>query len=242
MLELTCHGLVTQLALNRPEKRNALTIELCHRIREAIEAATDAGTRVLVITGHGGSFCAGADFGEVYTDGFREALYSMLEAVTRTRMPVLAAVNGPAIGSGTQLALAADLRIAAPTARFAIPTAAIGLAVDPWTIRRLAALAGNGTARAMLLACESLDAEAARGCGLAQRCGGLADALAWAGHIAALAPLSLAYSKQVLNDDVETRPETQALLDAFETCWESRDLTEARQARAENRQPVFEGR
>ncbi len=71
-------------------------------------------------------------------------------------IPVIAAVNGPAIGAGTQLAIACDLRVAGPTARFAVPTAKLGLAVDPWSVRRLASLAGGGSARAMLLGVDTL--------------------------------------------------------------------------------------
>ena len=82
----------------------------------------------------------------------------MLAAVTEVSVPVIAAVNGPAIGAGAQLALACDLRVAAPEATFAIPTARLGIAVNPWTIRRLALLAGTGTAQAMLIGGETLDA------------------------------------------------------------------------------------
>ena len=153
----------------------------------------------MVVTGEGSSFCAGADFGEVYGDGFRKALYEMLRRFTASPVPIIAAVNGPAIGAGTQLALAADLRMVSPGATFAVPTATLGLAVDPWTIRRLALLAGGGNARRILLACEPLSAEDALQCGLADAAGDLDAALERAARIAALAPLTLAYSKQVLN-------------------------------------------
>ena len=95
----------------------------------------------------------------------------MIAAVTEAPVPVLAAVNGPAIGAGTQLALACDLRIAAEEAAFAIPTARLGIAVNPWTIRRLALLSGTGTAQAMLIGGEALDAAHALQCGLASRLG-----------------------------------------------------------------------
>ena len=120
----------------------------------------------------------------------------MLAAVTDISVPVLAAVNGPAIGAGAQLALACDLRVAAREATFAIPTARLGIAVNPWTIRRLALLAGTGTAQAMLIGGESLDAARALQCGLASRAGDRAAALAWAHELAELAPLSLAYAKK----------------------------------------------
>ena len=244
MLELTSYDRVTVLTLSRPAKRNALNVELCHRLRAAVGEALADGARALVLTGAGTSFCSGADLGEVYTAEFREALYAMLHTVTDAPVPVVAAVNGPAIGAGTQLAIAADLRVAAPTALFGVPTARIGLAVDPWTIRRLALLAGNGTARAMLLACAQLDADAARSAGLVDRLGERDDARAWAAEMAALAPLTVAYSKQVLNDLVEPRleQEDKELDAAFEACWASEDFAEGRRARTEKRPPVFEGR
>jgi enoyl-CoA hydratase len=162
---------VAVITLNRPGKRNALTVEVCHELRGAIAAELTAGARALVLTGAGTVFCSGADLDEVYTAEFLDALYAMLHAVADAPVPVIAAVNGPAIGAGTQLAIAADLRVAAPGAVFGVPTAKIGLAVDPWTIRRLAALAGSGAARELLLACAQLDAAAALRCGLAQRSG-----------------------------------------------------------------------
>jgi enoyl-CoA hydratase len=240
VIDSSRRGRVGVFTLNRPDKRNALTVELCHRLRDAVRQAPAA--RALVITGAGGSFCSGADLEEVYAPGFRAALYEMLHAVADAPVPVIAAVNGPAIGAGTQLAVAADLRIAAPGAVFGVPTAKIGLAVDPWTIRRLAASAGAAAARSMLLACEQLDLPAARACGLVQRTGDLAAAIAWADELAALAPLTVAYSKRVLNDLVAPTPNEQLLDAAFEACWASDDLAEARRARSERRPPVFRGR
>jgi enoyl-CoA hydratase len=243
VIDLSWQGRVAVLTLDRPEKHNALSIELCHRIGSAIAEAGAAGA--IVLTGNGRSFCSGADLDEVYTADFREALYGMLHAVTDAPVPVIAAVNGAAIGAGTQLAIAADFRVVAPRARFAVPTARIGLAVDPWTIRRLALLAGNGAARRLLLACDQIEADAALTGGLADRAGTTEEAVAWAQQMAGLAPLTQAYSKRVLNEVFE--PELDELLgkqlqEAFEGCWASEDFAEGRLARTEKRPPVFRGR
>ena len=96
----------------------------------------------------------------------------------------MAAVDGVALGAGTQFAVSCDLRVATADARFGVPAAKLGLAVDHETVRRLAAFAGEGTARAMLLAAEELDGAAAHRIGLVQRLGDLDEALAWAGDIA----------------------------------------------------------
>jgi enoyl-CoA hydratase len=116
--------------------------------------------------------------------------------------------------------------------------------VDPWTIRRLAALAGGGAAQAVLIGCDTLDATAALRCGLASRLGDLAAALAWARELAALAPLTLAYSKQVLNQiswSVSGAADSD-LIKAYEACWASDDRAEGQRARAQKRPPQFRGR
>jgi enoyl-CoA hydratase len=243
VLELTYRDRVAMVTLSRPDKRNALNVELCHRLGAVVTEAVADGARALVLTGAGTSFCSGADLAEVYTPEFRDALYAMLHTVTEAPVPVVAAVNGPAIGAGTQLAIAADLRVVSPGAVFGVPTARIGLAVDPWTIRRLALLAGNGTARSMLLSCAQLDGQAALRAGLADRVAGVEDALDWAAEMAELAPLTIAYSKRALNELFEPKLEDRKELDeAFEGCWTSADFAEGRRARAEKRPPVFEGR
>ena len=228
---------VSVLELRREERRNALDVDLCRELLDGARAEVDAGARVLVVTGRGSSFCSGADLDGVYGEEFLEALYGMLHGLTRLPVPVVAAVNGPAIGAGTQLALACDLRVAGDTARFAVPTARNGMAVDAWTIRTLAAVAGGGVARRLMLAAETLDRDAAVHCGLVDRVGGLEVALAWAHEIAVLAPLSLAHNKGVLNGADDEAVET-----SFASCWASDDVAEASAARREKRTPTFQGR
>lgn len=238
MIEVTRGKQSALLTLTRPEKRNALNIELCHQLRDAVRQAVDEGVRALVLTGAGTSFCSGADLDGVYSAEFRDALYEMLHTIVDAPVAVVAAVNGPAIGAGTQLAIAADLRVVAPSAVFGIPTAKLGLAVDPWTIRRFALLAGPSTARSVVMACSQLSADAALACGLAQRAGSLDEAVAWAEEIAALAPLTVAYSKLALNGEAGE----VELAAAFEACWASADFAEGRLARTEKRPPRFVGR
>lgn len=240
MLQQLVDDDVLVLTLDRPEKRNALSLELCRAVEAAVSEGASS-SRVIVLTGAGTTFCAGADLDGVYGDDFLAAHYAMLGAITAAPVPVVAAVNGPAIGGGTQLAAACDLRVATSSARFAVPTARNGLAVDPWTIRRLADLVGGGHARGILLAAETLDLAAALACGLVQREGGLEDALALAHDLAALAPLSLAYAKRVLNSS--GLPDDDPGLRAdFLSCFSSQDAAEADAARAEKRRPVFRGR
>jgi enoyl-CoA hydratase len=235
-------GDVEVIQIDRHERRNALDVEHCQALRAAVESATSDAARAIVITGAGSTFCAGADLGSVYGAGLRDALYAMLAAITRTPVPVLASVNGAAIGAGTQLVLACDLRVAAPGARFAIPTARNGLAVDPWTVRRLALLAGGGAARAMLIGADTFNADTAYARGLVDRLGDHPAALAWAREIAGFAPGTLAYSKRALNDLLEPPVDETSLREMFDTCWTSEDFEEGDRARRESRQPRFRSR
>jgi enoyl-CoA hydratase len=235
-------GHIGVIEIDRPERRNALDLDHCHALRDCVDKAAAGGARTLVITGVGGSFCAGADLGTVYGPGFRDALRDLLSAIADVPMPVIAAVNGPAIGAGTQLAIACDLRVAAEGAVFAIPTAQLGLAVDPWTVRRLSAVAGAGTARALLLACETLSAERAYGMGFVDRLGDRDAALRWAEEVGALAPLTQAYSKRAVDAAVEDADIAADVTADYEAVWRSEDAEEGRRARIEKRRPRFRGR
>jgi len=236
VISLSRDGDIGIAEIDRHERRNALDVAHCQELRAAVTGLVADGARAIVITGAGPVFSAGADLGGAYDGAFRDALYGMLTAITGTGVPVLAAVNGPAIGAGAQLAIACDLRVAAPSASFGIPTARLGLAVDPWTIGRLAALCGTGTAQAMLIGCDTIDAERAYRSGLASRLGDRSAAIAWARELATLAPLTLAYNKQALNS-----PDGE-LAKAYEACWASDDCAEGQRARAEKRAPRFTGR
>lgn len=241
MISTGWDGTVGLIALDRHERRNALDLEHCRGLAAAVAEQVEQGARALVLTGEGSTFCAGADLDGVYGDEFRDALYTALRSVLDAPVPVLAAINGPAVGAGAQLSLAADLRVAGPEAYFAVPTARNGLAVDPWTVRRLSLLAGGGPARALLLAGERLAATTAHERGLVDRIGSHADAVSWAREIAELAPLSLRYAKLALNS-LDTEVPDADLERAYDACWASEDAAEASGARAERRAPRFHGR
>jgi len=108
VITATAHGRVSLLQIDRPERRNALDTATCDQLREAVLGGVDAGARAVVITGRGTSFCSGADLSGVYGDEFLIALRTMLQTITDAPVPVIAAVNGPAIGAGTQLAVSCD--------------------------------------------------------------------------------------------------------------------------------------
>ena len=227
------------ITLDRLERRNAIDQEACRELAQAVADASDA--RVLVLTGAGGHFCAGADLSQVEDTAFVEALRGALFALRDAPQPVIAAVDGAALGAGTQLAIACDLRVATAQARFGIPAARLGLMVDHWTVQRLSLMAGHGPARAMLLAAEVIDGGQAAGLGLVQRLGTLEDALTWADAIAALAPLTIAGHKLMLNRcEIDTHNDPE-VAEAFARAWRSADLAEGMAAFKERRPPRFTG-
>jgi enoyl-CoA hydratase len=233
---------VALLRIARHAQRNAMDLQHCEDLVAAIDKAEADGARVIVLTGEGSSFCAGADLDTVREPEFRASLTRLTRRLADVPVPVIAAVNGPAIGAGTQLAASCDLRVAAPTARFAVPTAKLGLAVDAWSVRRLISLAGGGVTRAMLIGVETLDATRAHAVGLVDRLGDIDDALAWAEELAALAPMTLAFYKRVTNAICELDVDDEEFRAAMVRCFDSEDSKEAKRARAERRAPSFQGR
>jgi enoyl-CoA hydratase len=242
MIRLEDRGPLALVTIDRVERRNAIDHEALEQLLAAFAGAPAA--RVVVLTGAGGHFCAGADLSGVEDTGFADLLRDVLTAIRDDPRPVVAAVDGAALGAGTQLAVACDLRVATPAARFGIPAARLGLMVDHWTLQRLSLLAGAGPARAMLLGADTYSGEDAHRLGLVQRLGDLDAALGWADEIAALAPLTLVGSKLALNrlempvgrgDDADVHA-------AWARAWGSEDLQEGIAAFRERRRPVFHGR
>ncbi len=231
---------VLLLTLDRPERRNALDRATLAELHTVIADAR--GVRALVLTGAGGHFCSGADLTDVEDESFAVLLQQVLDALHDAPFPTIAAVDGAALGAGTQLAVACDLRVATPGSRFGIPAAKLGLMVNHWTVHRLALLAGAGPARAMLLAAEVLSGDDAHRLGLANRSGYLNNAMTWAEEIVELAPLTIAGHKLMLNE-LEAAPKAGPdIATAFTTAWQSSDLQEGLAAFREHRRPDFKGR
>lgn len=241
-------GSVVVVTIDRHSTRNSLNAEVCTALREAVEEASaladaEDPVRAIVITGAGTAFCAGADLsGGVYSTNFYDAHAAMLRAVESSPVPVVAAVNGPAVGAGVQLALAADLRVVVPGAVFAVPVVKVGLALDNWTIKRLANVVGGGHARSVLMTARPVGAEEAARIGLANEIGDLDAAMELAAELTRFAPLSLRHIKTVINDDDARLLPREEHTDLQQKAWHSEDMAEARAARQEKRPPVFRGR
>jgi len=249
MIDIRRDGPVAVLTIDRHERRNSVDADVCRAIREAVESVaalaedeTDP-VRAIVLTGAGTAFCAGADLsGGVYESRFYEELSGMLRAIEDAVVPVVAAVNGPAIGAGVQLALACDLRVVAEHAVFAVPVVKVGLALDTWTIRRLVNVVGGGHARTVLMTARPIGAEQAATIGLANEIGDLGATVELAHELAGFAPLSLQHIKVVINDDDARHLPSERHDELQLRAWQSEDMVEARTARAEKRAPRFRGR
>lgn len=248
------HGHVGVITLDRPDARNALTFTTYRELEDAVRSTT---ARCLVITGADPAFCSGDDV-KVVMQGAGDRVASGLEAVARltpaadallhTDVPVIAAVNGAAVGWGMELAVMADLRVASEQARFGELFVKRGLCSDVAGIGRLAHLVGRERAAELLFTGRVVDAAEALAMGLVGRVVPhdelLPTALALAQEIAANPPLAVQRLKQGLRRALD--PDwadlgvwvSQSLGELFRTA----DHREGVQAFLEKRDPRFEGR
>ncbi len=252
-------GSVGIARIDRPERRNALNAELCAELLGQLQGSDGLGAVVISGTGDR-AFCAGADLGRRAADTeagglehgggdtFRPAFEELLDAIVEHPAPVIAAVNGVALGAGMQLAVACDLRVVAPNAKFGIPAGRLGVVISAANVRRLVLTVGQATARDVLLTARSLEIDEAEVVGLVQRraTDALVAATELAEEIARLAPLSVRGHKHALNvvaGALVIPPAELEELSRRETgAFSSRDLQEGLAAFSEKRPPIFEGR
>ena len=229
------------VTLDRPHRRNAVDHATLVALRQVQQEAESRGVRVFLLTGTSPAFCAGADLHGVEDHVFAEALTDVLAGMTALDAVCVAAIDGPALGAGTQLAVACDLRVATPSSIFGIPAAKLGLAVDSWTVQRVGHEFGWSTARAMLLAGVTRTADHLHDVGGVHRLGDLETAVAWAREIASLAPLTIRAHKRALEHAVRTVSADPDVEAARRAAWNSDDADEGRRAFLEKRPPHFTG-
>lgn len=247
-------GPVAVLVLDRPDRKNALSAALVDDLLAALRGAGEA--RAIVLTGAGTTFCAGGDLADGMGGGAggflgghqgRGRFAELLGLIPRLRPPVVAAVNGDALGGGCGLAAACDLVVADPAARLGTPEIKLGL--FPWII--LAALQRDVPRKALLelvLTGEKLTAEAAKALGLVNRVSApgqaVAEAKALAGTIAARSPAVVAMGKAAFHriadlayDDALAYMHAQLSLNLL-----AEDAAEGVAAFLQKREPVWKGR
>ncbi|XVQ07554.1 enoyl-CoA hydratase/isomerase family protein [Spirillospora sp. CA-255316] len=202
-------GNVLVLTLNRPERLNAVVPELFDDLSDALVGAADRA-RAIVLTGAGRGFCAGGDIRAPKSDyapssrRMRRYYHPVMMQLDALDIPLIAAVNGPALGAGLSLAAAADLRLASENAVFSAGFAPVGLSPDNGATHHLVRVLGYTRAFELLLGGVRLDAEAAREWGLVNGvvpAGELLDhAVALAARLADLPGVSVPVTKRLLKD------------------------------------------
>ena len=249
---------VARLTLNRPEKLNSFTVAMHLEVRDALEKVkADTSVRVLVLTGAGRGFCAGQDLGDravapggtaVDLGDSVEKFYAPLVLSLRNLpVPVICAINGVAAGAGANLALAADIVIAARSATIIEPFCRLGLIPDTGGTYFLPRLIGTARAMGMAMLGEKLTAEKAESWGLIWKCvddaalAGEVDALAR--HFATAPTRGLARTKEAIYASPANTLEQQLMLerDFMRELGNTRDYREGVSAFTEKRAPRFEG-
>jgi enoyl-CoA hydratase/carnithine racemase len=250
---------VARLRLNNPDKRNPLDHDVLDALATALpELDRGIEVRCVVITGTGRAFSAGYDIGAIPADSFErdaEALvahpfHAAMEAVSAHPYPVIAAINGHALGGGLELAVRCDLRLCAAGAKLGMPPAKLGLIYGHTGLERFIDAIGVANTRELFLTGRTIDAERALAIGLV---GEVVDdddvpsaSLELATTVAGNAPLSMKGNKHAIETLARfprlTPEEERELIELRESCFSSEDFREGIAAFAEKRKPRWQGK
>ena len=246
---------VATITMNRPKALNALNSQLLGELNETLDKiAGDENIRVLVLTGSGEkAFVAGADIGELSTLNPVQARYfainghMAMDKLQNLPIPVIAAVNGFALGGGLELALACDFIYASDNAKIGLPEINLGIIPGFGGTQRLSRIVGKNLAKEMIFTGKMISAEEAERKGIINRVLPadqlMAEVQKTAGIMAAKGKVSLNAAKKTVNDgvDVDLSNGCAMEINAFALCLASEDAKEGTTAFLEKRSPVFKG-
>lgn len=240
-------GAVARVVIHNPARRNAMTPDMWRQLPPLLDRLeADSAVRVLVLTGAGEHFCAGADLGDVdelLAAGDASIAVAAEERLAGFAKPTLAMVRGSCVGGGCQLAVACDLRIAADDARFGVPPARLGVVHPAPTTRRLVGLVGPATAKYLIFTAELVGADRAAGVGLVDEVvpgARLAERVAeLTAGIAARSQLTLAATKEVVGMVVDGVVDADRVAGWHRLARDSGEAREGVAAFAERRAPNF---
>lgn len=239
----------TRLTINRPEARNALNTAMLAELAAALKAlAEDPACRAVLLCGAEGNFAAGADIAEIERKGSAEGAVDPRKGhwadIRAFPKPLVAAIDGFALGGGFELALMADLMVLGATAKVGLPETNLGLIPGAGGGQRLLALVGRARASRLILTGEIIDAATAADWGIAAYLAeGSAQPVAekLADSLSARAPLALAAAKRALIAGDENALALSAERDAFEALLDTSDKSEGIRAFRDRRKPEFRG-
>lgn len=247
---------VCTLTLNRPDAMNALSLDLLGRLQEALEEISfDPEVRCVIVTGAGDrAFCAGADLKERAGMSDPEVrrcvalIRRVMDQVEGLPVPTIAAVNGAALGGGTELALACDLRIVADTAKMGLTETSLAIIPGGGGTQRLPRIVGKAKAKELIFTARRVDAREAVAIGLANKAVApealLAEARAWAEEIGRNGPVALRVAKRAIDRGLEMDLASGLVFES--TCYEitipTEDRREGLAAFREKRKPVYRGK
>ncbi|MCI8851866.1 MAG: enoyl-CoA hydratase [Erysipelotrichaceae bacterium] len=236
---LNTEGHVATITINRPKALNALSTQVLTELNEALDQVNEnKDVYCVIITGAGDkSFVAGADIAEMKDKSVEEAAAygkfgnEVFRKIETFRCPVIAAINGFALGGGCELAMSCDIRLAADTAVFGQPEVGLGITPGFGGTQRLARLVGAGIAKEMIFGARNIKADRAYAINLVNAVYPLEElmgaAMKMANGIAKNAPIAVAYSKQAINKGLQTDIDggIEIEVEEFSNCFATEDQT-----------------
>ena len=254
-LLITIKDNIAVVTFNRPDKLNAINLEVINEMIQAFQGfQNDPNVRVIILTGSGEkAFVAGSDISTLATYDSSKAKYysdvghNILSYIQNLSKPVIAAVNGFALGSGCEIAMACHIRIASENAKFGQPEVNLGLIPGHGGTQRLTRIVGIGKAMELILTGNTIDANEALRIGLVNKVVPLQNLLATAEDIGKIiltkAPPAIALAIKAINSNLE-KPLNEGLkfeVELFSECFKTEDMKEGTKAFLEKRKPKWSG-